>query len=325
MALNLFKRVDSVKGLFAVESISLIYNALTTIMVLILFPRMYHPVIMLLERAGIVAITFALIYLYRKYPCKLTAFIRMAVQMAFLAYWYPDTFEFNRLFPNLDNFFASAEQFLFRCQPSVEFSEHFPSMWFSEPFNMGYFAYYPMIGIVTIYYFLFRFEWFEKVSFVLVTSFFIYYLIYILVPVAGPQFYFPAIGMDNVMAQHFPAIGDYFNNNDILLPGPGFDHGFFFNLVEASQEVGERPTAAFPSSHVGISTIVMIMAYRVNKKLCYFLAPFYVLLCCATVYIQAHYLVDVIAGWISAVCIYIVATYMYKRWFASVVFQLMLK
>ena len=45
--------------------------------------------------------------------------------------------------PNLDNFFASAEQFLFRCQPSVEFSEHFPSMWFSEPFNMGYFAYYP--------------------------------------------------------------------------------------------------------------------------------------------------------------------------------------
>ena len=205
MALNLFKRVDSVKGLFAVESISLIYNALTTIMVLILFPRMDHPVIMLSERAGIVAITFALIYLYRKYPCKLTAFIRMAVQMAFLAYWYPDTFEFNRLFPNLDNFFASAEQFLFRCQPSVEFSEHFPSMWFSEPFNMGYFAYYPMIGIVTIYYFLFRFEWFEKVSFVLVTSFFIYYLIYILVPVAGPQFYFPAIGMDNVMAQHFPA------------------------------------------------------------------------------------------------------------------------
>ncbi len=54
MALNLFKRVDSVKGLFAVESISLIYNALTTIMVLILFPRMDHPVIMLLERAGIV-------------------------------------------------------------------------------------------------------------------------------------------------------------------------------------------------------------------------------------------------------------------------------
>ena len=66
MALNLFKRVDSVKGLFAVESISLIYNALTTIMVLILFPRMDHPVIMLLERAGIVAN----VLFYHSYPFR---------------------------------------------------------------------------------------------------------------------------------------------------------------------------------------------------------------------------------------------------------------
>ncbi len=321
MDLNLFKRVDETKGLFAVESISLIYNAVTSVMILFLYGKMDHPGVMLLERAGIVAITFALIYVYQKYPCKLTAFIRMAVQMGFLAYWYPDTFEFNRLFPNLDHLFASAEQFIFCSQPSVLFSEYCPSMWFSEPFNLGYFFYYPLIAIVTIYYFLFRFDWFEKISFVLVTSFFIYYFIYILLPVAGPQFYFPAIGMDNVMAQNFPAIGDYFNNNAILLPGPGYNHGFFYNLVEASQEVGERPTAAFPSSHVGISTIVMIMAYRVNRKLCYVLIPFYFLLCCATVYIQAHYLIDVFAGWISGVCIYIASTWMYKKWFASGAFR----
>ena len=249
----------------------------------------------------------------------------MAVQMSFLAYWYPDTFEFNRLFPNLDHLFASAEQWIFCCQPSVEFMKVCSGMWFSEPFNLGYFAYYPMIAIVAIYYFVFRFEWFEKVSFVLVTSFFIYYLIYIFIPVAGPQFYFPAIGMDNVTAENFLSIGDYFNHNAILLPGPDTHQGLFYSLVEASQEVGERPTAAFPSSHVGISTILMIMAWRVNKKLSYVLAPFYVLLCCATVYIQAHYLIDVFAGWISAVCIYLVSTWMYKRWFASSVFRTILK
>ena len=42
-----------------------------------------------------------------------------------------------------------------------------------------------MMLIVVVYYFLTRFEWFEKICFVLVTSFFIYYLFYILVPVAG--------------------------------------------------------------------------------------------------------------------------------------------
>ena len=324
MALDWFKRVESSKGLFAVERISLIYNAITTILIVLLYSRMDHPGMMLLERAGIVAITFALIYLYQKYPCRLSAFVRMVVQMSFLAYWYPDTFEFNRLFPNLDCFFASAEQWLFNCQPSVEFSKLCPDIWFSEPFNMGYFAYYPLIAIVAIYYFVFKFEWFEKASFVIVTSFFLYYLIYIFVPVAGPQFYFPAIGMDNVEACNFLSIGDYFNHNAILLPGPNFEQGLFFELVEASQEVGERPTAAFPSSHVGISTILMIMAWRVNKKLCYGLTPFYVLLCCATVYIQAHYLIDVFAGLISAIAIYILSTWMYKKWFASRDFRLVL-
>ena len=324
MALDWFKRVESSKGLFAVERISLIYNAITTILIVLLYSRMDHPGMMLLERAGIVAITFGLIYLYQKYPCRLSAFVRMVVQMSFLAYWYPDTFEFNRLFPNLDCFFASAEQWLFNCQPSVEFSKLCPDIWFSEPFNMGYFAYYPLIAIVAIYYFVFKFEWFEKASFVIVTSFFLYYLIYIFVPVAGPQFYFPAIGMDNVEACNFLSIGDYFNHNAILLPGPNFEQGLFFDLVEASQEVGERPTAAFPSSHVGISTILMIMAWRVNKKLCYGLIPFYVLLCCATVYIQAHYLIDVFAGLISAVAIYILSTWMYKKWFASRDFRLVL-
>ena len=324
MALDWFKRVESSKGLFAVERISLIYNAITTILIVLLYSRMDHPGMMLLERAGIVAITFGLIYLYQKYPCRLSAFVRMVVQMSFLAYWYPDTFEFNRLFPNLDCFFASAEQWLFNCQPSVEFSKLCPDIWFSEPFNMGYFAYYPLIAIVAIYYFVFKFEWFEKASFVIVTSFFLYYLIYIFVPVAGPQFYFPAIGMDNVEACNFLSIGDYFNHNAILLPGPNFEQGLFFDLVEASQEVGERPTAAFPSSHVGISTILMIMAWRVNKKLCYGLIPFYVLLCCATVYIQAHYLIDVFAGLISAVAIYILSTRMYKKSFASRDFRLVL-
>ena len=198
MALDWFKKVESSKGLFAVERISLVYNAITTILIVLLYTRMDHPGMMLLERAGIVAITFGLIYLYQKYPCRLSAFIRMIVQMSFLAYWYPDTFEFNRLFPNLDCFFASAEQFLFGCQPSVEFSKLCPDIWFSEPFNLGYFAYYPLIAIVAIYYFVFRFDLFEKASFVIVTSFFLYYLIYIFVPVAGPQFYFPAIGMDNL-------------------------------------------------------------------------------------------------------------------------------
>lgn len=321
MALDLFKRIEHSKGLFAVEKISLIYNALTSIIILFIYPVMDHPGRMLGERLLIVLLTFALIYLYRIAPCRFSAFIRMAVQMSLLSYWYPDTYEFNRLLPNLDHVFAGIEQTIFASQPAMNFYQALPSFWVSEAFNMGYFSYYPMIFVVCVWYFLFRFELFEKVSFVLVTSFFMYYLFYIVVPVAGPQFYFPAIGLDNVAAGIFPAIGDYFNTHVELLPAPGEVKGLFYNLVEASQQVGEQPTAAFPSSHVGISTILMIMAGRGNRTLFGCLLPFYVLLCCATVYIQAHYLIDAIVGFISAFPVYMLATHLYKKWFVSPMFR----
>lgn len=299
----------------------MIYNLLTSILILFLFQRMAHPWGMLLDRALIAAVTFLLMYLYRLAPCKFSAFVRVVVQMSLLSYWYPDTFEFNRFFPNLDHLFASAEQFIFGGQPSIWFCHTFPHLWVSEALNLGYFSYYPMIFLVTFFYFLYRFDLFEKLSFVLVTCFFIYYLIYIFIPVAGPQFYFPAIGFDNVAKGVFPSIGDYFNHHQELLPGPGYQHGFFYQLVEGSQQVGERPTAAFPSSHVGISTILMIMAWRGSKKLFIFLSPFYVLLCAATVYIQAHYVIDAIVGFFSAIGLYIVVTKIYKRWFAQPLFR----
>lgn len=313
MALELLKRTETRRGLFPIEIVSLAYGLLTTLLIIILYNRMDHPGTMLLERAGIVAVTGVLMLVYQRYACKLTGFLRTVFQLALLAYWYPDTYEFNRLFPNLDHLFAHSEQMIFGCQPAIEFSNSCSSIWFSEAFNMGYFAYYPMIFAVVLFYFFARYAEFNRTAFVVLTSFFIYYLIYIFVPVAGPQYYFPAIGLDEVALGHFRAVGDYFNHHSELLPAPGDCHGFFYGLVEMSQQAGERPTAAFPSSHVGMSTILMILAFRSrNRVLPALLLPFYVLLCCATVYIQAHYLIDAVAGFFSAFVIYALSVCAYR-------------
>lgn len=319
MAIDLLKRQEAEKGwgLFPVEVVAMIYTALTTLFLLLFWSKMDHPAEMLLERLYIVAGMVALIGVYRCYPCKLTTFLRCGYQLALLSYWYPDTYEFNRNLPNLDHLFASAEQWLFGCQPALVFCHKFPQLWISEPLNLGYFSYYPMIAAVALWYFIRRYDLFQKWTFVLAGSFFVYYLIFILLPVAGPQFYFPAIGEQNVLDGIFPSIGDYFNINRELLPGPDYEHGFFYNLVEGSQSVGERPTAAFPSSHVGISTILMFMAFRGSKRLFGFLLPFYLLLCVATVYIQAHYLIDAIAGFISAFFIYAFTSWLYRRFFSQ--------
>ena len=68
MALDLFKKVETRKGLFAVEKITLIYNLLTSILILFLFQEMDHPVQMLIDRAMIAGMTFLLMYCAYCYP-----------------------------------------------------------------------------------------------------------------------------------------------------------------------------------------------------------------------------------------------------------------
>ena len=313
MALDWLDKIGPSKGQYLIEGAAMVYTALTAIAIFALYGQLDHPMEMLLERLAIVVVTLSLIMIYRKYPCKVTAFIRIGFQLALLSYWYPDTYDFNRLLPNLDHLFAAAEQTIFGSQPAYWFQRDFPQLWVSEALNMGYFAYYPLIAAIVCWHFVMRFDLFEKVSFVLASSFFIFYIIFILLPVAGPQFYFPVIGEENVLAGVFPSVGDYFYYHPELLPGAEHGQGFFYSLVEQSQAVGEKPTAAFPSSHVGISTIIMLMGWRNSKKLALCMLPFYILLCLATVYIQAHYLIDVFAGLVSGYLIYIFTCWLFRK------------
>ena len=81
------------------------------------------------------------------------------------------------------------------------------------------------------------------------------------------------------------------------MKAPGWDGGLFYNLCMMAHHAGERPTAAFPSSHVAIATLVMLMAGRMRMwKYMLFLSVPYVFLCLSTVYIMAHYAIDAIAG-----------------------------
>ncbi|MBO5624273.1 MAG: phosphatase PAP2 family protein, partial [Prevotella sp.] len=68
---------------------------------------------------------------------------------------------------------------------------------------------------------------------------------------------------------------------------------------------GERPTAAFPSSHIGITTILMWLAWQARSRLLFFiLLPLFILMFFATVYIQAHYAIDALAGLFAGTTFY---------------------
>ena len=123
--------------------------------------------------------------------------------------------------------------------------------------------------------------------------------------------------MSDVKSGIFHQVGTYFMNNHTLIYHPEI-RGFFSNMVQATQMAGERPTAAFPSSHVGISTIIMIHIFKKRYfKVLTFITPIYFALLASTVYIKAHYLIDVFAGLLSAVLFYYLSVWIYRHVFEN--------
>jgi len=303
------KRQPSLPGLIGIERISFIYGGFTLIVGLFFIGLIDDFTPILLLRGVLVVGTLALWRLYKWYPCDATYVIRVFFQIALLAFWYPDIYNFARFQPNLDHAFAVAEQEIFNCQPSILFNQWLPGFFWSELFNMGYFSYYFLIIIVIIWATLFHFRRFDKTTVIILCSFLFYFLFFVFVQSAGPQFYFQKIGLNNVVMHNFPPIGNWFRYHSELIH-PHTNGGLFTSLVHMAQG-SEKPIAAFPSSHVGISTIVLILAHKMSKKLSYVLFPFYCILCVSTVYIGAHYAIDVIAGWITAFLLYWVSEKIY--------------
>ena len=302
------------KGLLAVEWVVLAYMLLTTIVILFTYTKAINPESMLWGRFRILVTMAALWVVYKMMPCRFTIFCRVGLHLALLSWWYPDTYEINRIFPNLDHVFATWEQQVFDCQPALLFYDALPSIFISEPLIIGYSGYFPLIAVVSLFYFFCRYQEFERATFMILASFFIYYVVFVFLPVTGPQYYYAVVGLDNIANGVFPDIGTHFALHQDKLPIPGDPNGFLHQLLEAAHETGERPTAAFPSSHVGITVILSILAWQArNKPLFILTLVFLLLINIATIYLRAHYVIDIIAGWVTSIIIYFVLHFFARK------------
>lgn len=298
---------------FSVEKLTFIYILITTLIILFLRPELSVARKLLSVRVLMIFAIFGLAYLNSIKNWWVIRFSRFAFVGGLLVYWYPETFDINRMIPNYDHLLAGLEQKIFGFQPAIAFSQLYPQRWFCELLNMGYFAYYPLIIGTSMYLYIKDRKYFEYFFFTVLFSFLCYYTIYILFPTAGPQYYFQAIGFDQAQSGVFPHVGFYFDRHQELL-SQNTNPGFFSHLVQNTQQVGERPTAAFPSSHVGISTLVLILILKNRRYLLFsILFPIYMALVAATVYIQAHYLIDVVAGLATSVVFFILGSQVYKE------------
>ncbi|MGE9616633.1 MAG: phosphatase PAP2 family protein [Solitalea-like symbiont of Acarus siro] len=169
----------------------------------------------------------------------------------------------------------------------MEFSTYFQLVWTNVFLYFGYSCYFIIIILVHVIFYYKRPQSVSRVLFIIITSFYTYYLIYCLVPIIGPKFF-------------FSSPYNYVSKN-----------GFFPYIVGILQNT-EMPTGAFPSSHVGVTLILLIICHKYKIKLFYCLIPIFTIIIFATVYIKAHYAIDVIAGIISAFFVYKISASLYN-------------
>lgn len=278
------------RKLYTAEWLTIGYVLVTIVYLLVFLPKVHHRALFFGTRLAVITGIGFLALLSHKLKMPKLDNIRQFLPFLLLGYWYSETFYLSDLlFKNKDLFFFNLDERIFGCQPSLEFSQHFPQAWFSELMYFGYFSLYILMFGVPLWFWFRRQEHFDRVVFVMMLSIFLFYSIFDMLPVVGPQFFLSA--------------------KEVVVPD-----GYLFSwLVRFTQKLGENPTGSFPSSHVGITTVILLLTFTKARKLFWCILPVAIVLMFSTVYIKAHYLVDVLGGIVSALLFYWITNRMYDR------------
>jgi membrane-associated phospholipid phosphatase len=279
--------------IYPIEIITFTWIALTGIFIVI-FPSAIRETTcanLLLTRLYILLGFGAVMLLHRLTGWKILTYARQLCPILLIIYWYPETYYYNQaFFTNIDKFLIAADQWLCGCQPSTLFSEQWaPQPWFNELMNFSYMSFFLALIMVHLYFLKVNTERAFFAAFVLLSSFLLFYTFYIFLPAEGPQFYV------------------FDHNTAIPNDGP------MRSILMWLHAKGERPTGAVPSSHIGLMVTYMIMLWRHARKFFMWLLPFSILLALSTVYIKAHYVIDVVTGAALAFPFYFISTWLWDK------------
>jgi membrane-associated phospholipid phosphatase len=273
-----------------VDKSTLVYNAIVVVIIIVFSSRIPSWYWIILVNLGMIA---AIVLLFSQIAEKSHGLLRLLKSfypVLFFFVGYEQTGRMNKVFFSgfLDPWFQRIEHRIFGLQPAMVLAERFPQRWLNEYLHLTYFSYYllfPSLGLIL--YLKRDRKLFEDYMFTLCNSFYVYYLIFIALPVAGAASFGPAGTAGG---------------------------GLFTDIMKVIYDHFEPPGAAFPSSHVGIAVLVLIYAFRyLPRGVSSVYAVFCVSLTISTVYCRYHYAIDVIAGLVTGVFL----TAFWRRVFAS--------
>lgn len=193
----------------------------------------------------------------------------------------------NVFFPDLDKYMANFELTIFSGHPGVYLSNLFDYRWLSELMSLIYLSYYVLLIVFLVKIYRKHDKAYGQTAFLISITFYMLFIIYMLCPVAGPQY--SLVPPDN----HIP-------------------EGFFIrDLAHWVITKFDLPASAFPSSNALILCFIVLLVFRNYRTRFKFYLPLAILIIISTIYLKLHYTIDVIAGLLAFPAFYWIGTRTY--------------
>jgi membrane-associated phospholipid phosphatase len=295
-----------IKSLKAYDVVVVVFYLFLIEMNIIFNDKIDHAATWLLIDIGVIIFAFLISFLEDKQDLKLWRIIH---------YWYiaPLIFiTFKQLYfmiypirgQDYDWLFIKIDFWIFRANPTQVLQKiAFPLL--TEILMIVYSMFYLLPIILALV--LLRKKKYLALDFAIfsiVYGFFLSYLGYFALPGIGPRF-----TLHN------------FSEIDIQLPGLLLTKYLreFVNIGESISSSSVNPAAlvqrdVFPSGHTMITLIVMYLSVRLNSRSRYFFVPVGSLLIFATVYLQYHYVIDLVGGLIFMIFSLWSGKYLFNWW-----------
>jgi len=188
---------------------------------------------------------------------------------------------------------------IFGVEPTLWIQKFF-SPWLTDVMSVSYALYFAFPLVIMFFLSLLgRRRAFRQMVLCLTFVFIIGFLCYVLFPCSPPRYF----------------IKDLFTNPHHLTGL--FVYNRLQDMWDGFSVIGG---GAFPSLHVGLSSVALIYAYKYRhfSKLYYWIWVIYIPLVTSlwisTVYLRHHWVIDIFAGWIVAAIGYILAKHTIKLW-----------
>ncbi len=285
------------------------YMALVGVVILLLHGSSVPgwPLLML-AHVVCIGLVHSLIRFYSTYPNnRLLTFLRHFYPILLYTGFYRETGMLNQMLITgyLDAHLLRFESRLFGFQPGLELMERFPSRAVAEVLYAAYFSYYLMIAGVGLALLVRDQRQFAHYISVVSFVFYLCYLTYAFMPVIGPRILCREI-------VDVPLPPDVVPATPPATP-PSVQASIFFQLMAWIYEHFETPGAAFPSSHVAVAICTLYFSFLYLRPIRWAHLVMVVLLCASTVYGRYHYVLDVVAGVITAGVLIPVGNRLYER------------